>query len=190
MLKYILLCFFSGWFFSFIPAAHHSLQAPIANLTQDTVPVKMSEKLIQQLNDGLNEKTWRDSGYYFQLERVFWTAKRLGVSGNGDGVILTTFSSSDPSSLMYRGEAVFRFPIEKWPADISPTKGMKGEAVIAFPQDVLYCPSPSEEIGLGQNDPYFPLFLTGYITGVEEDGDLRYFELGVSVQLRDLDIIL
>jgi hypothetical protein len=191
MAKYILLLIFSGTLLSFVPNAVPKASEQFATTSvQDTVPVKITEKLIQQLSSDLNEKTWRDSGYYFQLENVFWTARRLGVTSNGDAIILASFSSSDPSSLIYRGEAVFRFPSDKWPADISPAKGMTGEAIIALPQDVLYCPSPSQEIGLGQDDPNFPLFLTGQITGVDRNGDFRYFDVGMSVQLRNLEVIL
>ena len=191
MSKYIFLILGSVLLLNFMPRPNTAVSEPMALTTiQDTVPVKVTEKLIRQLTDDLNEKTWRDSGYYFQLETVFWTARRLGVVPGGDALILVSFSSGDPSSLMYRGEAIFRFPLGDWPADITPSKNMSGEAVIAFPQDVLYCPSPSQEIGLGQDDPNFPLFLTGQITGVNKEGDFQYFEMGMSVQLRDLEVIL
>lgn len=168
-----------------------NMETPAAATDTFPTPVRVDEALIQQLINEPYEKTWRDSGYYFQLESVIWQAIRLGNSSNGDLLILASFSSSDASSLVFRGRAVFRIDPLDWPDSITPSRGLTGEAVIAFPQDVLLCPSPSQEIGLGQNDPYFPLYLTGEITGIAvSPGDLLSVQAFISVQLRDMEIIL
>lgn len=159
--------------------------------TVDTVPFRVDESLIQELTQRPQAKTWRDSGYYFQFENIFWRAIRLGTTQNGDAIILASFSSADPSSLRFQGQAVFRFSPQDIPSGITPSRGMTGEAIIAFPQDVLYCPSPSQEVGLGQNDPYFPLYLSGEITGVNvAGGDFLFLETPMSVQLRDMEVTL
>lgn len=158
----------------------------------DTVPVKVDEALIRELIGDVTEKTWRDSGYYFQVELVSWRVLRLGTTANGDIVMLSSFSSADPASLQFSGQAVFRFDPDKWPEGITPAKGLQGQALLTFPQDVLFCPSPSQEVGLGQNDPYFPLYLSGEITGVftAPSGDLVPTTTAISVQLRDFEVIM
>jgi len=194
MFRLIIFIAFIGLGFSFV----HNPQMPTQIMDEtydqlDTVP-SANEALLQELLSTAKNKTWRDSGYYFQLETVFWTATRIGTTSNGDGIILANFSSADPSSLRYRGQAVFRFDPNSWPENIMPSRGMQGEALIAFPQDVLLCPSPSQEAGLGQNDPYFPLYLSGQITGVNGNVNdapgLIKFDSEMSVQLRDMEIIL
>lgn len=163
-----------------------------ATVLPDTIPLqRVDEQLIRELTQEPQLKTWRDSGYYFQLESIVWQTVRLGSASNDDMLILASFSSADPASLVFRGRAVFRFPMAEWPANITPARGMSGEGLIAFPQDVLFCPSPNQEVGLGQNDPYFPLYTTGFLTSVFlSPGTEQDLEIEVVVQLRDMEIIL
>ena len=192
MIRFIILSFSIALFFSFTgQAGESSRSSSLAWTSQDTVPFRVDEALIQELSQQPQAKTWRDSGYYFQFESIFWQAVRLGTAQNGDFVILATFSSADPSSLRFEGRAVFRLNPKDLPSEITPSRGMQGEAMLAFPQDVLFCPSPSQEVGLGQNDPYFPLYMSGEITGVNAaGGNFLYFEAPMSVQLRDMEVIL
>lgn len=178
---------------SFVPRPEISyIESPGVELFSDTIPRTSVEQLIEEWTRMPEEKTWRDSGYYFQLEPVFWRAQRLGTTAGGEVTITALFSSADPSSLRYRGRAIFQFDPALWPEDVTPARGVRGEALIAFPQDVLLCPSPEQEAGLGQNDPYFPLYTTGQIKKVE--GSVIYrdslFLIPMSVQLRDMEIIL
>lgn len=193
MFKFIILFTFGSLLLHFtVQPEILPSSSEVLTVRQDTVPLRVDEALIQELIGDLQEKTWRDSGYYFRLEAVNWIATRLGTTQNGDVIMLTSFSSADPSSLSFLGQAVLRFNPENFPGDITPSKGMRGEALLAFPEDVLLCPSPSQEVGLGQNDPYFPLYLTGEITGVQTagGGGILNIETPVSVQLRDIEIIL
>ncbi|PHN07109.1 hypothetical protein [Flavilitoribacter nigricans] len=192
MTRLIILLFTVVLFYNFSERTNHSPQ--VANdllTTLDTVPFRVNEALIRELSETPKAKTWRDSGYYFQMEKIFWQAIRLGTTQSGDAIVLASFSSADPSSLRFQGQAVFRFDPRDVPDTVTPSRGMRGEATVAFPQDVLFCPSPSQEVGLGQNDPYFPLYLTGQITGVNlAGGEVLTFETLMSVQLRDLEITL
>lgn len=192
MIRYIIFFFSIGLFFNFSGQADENMMVcSNARIKNDTVPFRVDEALIQKLSSMPQSKTWRDSGYYFQFERISWQVIRLGNTQNGDVIMLTAFSSADPSSLRFEGKAVFRFDPKDFPSEITPSKSMEGEAVLSFPQDVLFCPSPSQEVGLGQNDPYFPLYMSGEITGVNAaGGDFLYFETPMSVQLRDMEIIL
>jgi hypothetical protein len=192
MIRLIILFFGIALFFNFTkPVNEVPMSSSKAWMTQDTVPFRVDKALIQELSRQPQAKTWRDSGYYFQFENIFWQAVRFGTTQNGDIIMLTTFSSADPASLQFQGRAVFRFSPKDIPSDITPSRGMQGTAMIAFPQDVLYCPSPSQEVGLGQNDPYFPLYLSGEMTGIDAaGGNFLYFETPMSVQLRDMEVIL
>lgn len=180
---------FSGLLLSseFNPQTKSVIQSTALDV-QDTIPSPVDEAFLQELLQSDLQKTWRDSGYYFQLEPVFWRAERLRATSDGDVAMLVSFSSGDPSSLRYRGRAIFTLDPNNWPADIMPARGMQGEALVAFPQDVLFCPSPSQEIGLGQNDPFFPLYLTGQLTSVM-NRDLAE-DVSVVVKLIDMEIIL
>lgn len=192
MIRFIILSFSIAILFSFTRQEETGTEILAGQWgLQDTVPVKVDETLIRELSQKPQAKTWRDSGYYFQFENILWQAIRLGTTQNGDGIILASFSSADPSSLQFQGQAVFRFDTKDFPQNVTPSRGMQGEAVVAFPQDVLFCPSPSQEVGLGQNDPFFPLYLSGALTGIKiAGGEYLNFEALMSVQLRDIEIIL
>ena len=189
MSRFILFIIFIGLTLNFAsgPKAPQSSQAMYT--LNDTIPLQTTEALIAELQGVPVKKTWRDSGYYFQLETVLWRAQRFGTTATGDVTMSTSFSSADPSSLRYRGRAVFQFDPALWPENVDPVRGVRGEALIAFPQDVLLCPSPAQEVGLGQNDPYFPLFLSGQITKIVFN-DTLFFTIPAAVQLRDMEIIL
>lgn len=189
MLRLIILLGICGVLlsFEFNPGSLSNFQTETFSV-QDTIPSPVNEDLLRELLQNDRRKTWRDSGYYFQLEPVFWRAERLRATSDGDVAMSVSFSSGDPSSLRYRGRAIFALDPNKWPADIMPARGMQGEALVAFPQDVLFCPSPSQEVGLGQNDPFFPLYLSGQLTGVM-NMDLAE-QIPVVVQLIDMEIIL
>ena len=189
MLRFIILLAFCAVLLNFANSPEGKfIHTGITKTEQDTVPIRIDEALIQELINDPKNKTWEDSGWYLQFETVDWIAKRLGNTVKGDMLMLASFSSADPGSLQFKGQAVFRFDPSSWPDNITPSKGMRGEAVIAFPQDVLFCPSPTQEIGLGQHEIYYPLYLGGEITGVNSiPGKI---ETPMSVQLRDMEIIL
>lgn len=192
MIRFIILFISIAFLFNFTeavqPTSNANLNVPGL---QDTVPFRVDEALIRELTQMPNAKTWRDSGYYFQFESIRWYAVRLGTTASGQVVMLASFTSADPASLHFQGRAIFRFDPQDIPADVSPSRGMTGTAVVAFPQDVLLCPSPSQEVGLGQNDLYFPLYLTGELSGVNvAGGGFLAFNTLMSVQLQDLEIIM
>lgn len=135
-----------------------------------------------------NARTWRDSGYYFQIEFVDFRIQKLGITSGGDGKISVGFRSTDPSGQQYRGSAIFTINANAIPADLTPNVGMLGKASMTIAQDVLLCPSPEQEVGLGQNDPFFPLYYSGFI--LQLDGKMLETSIPIAVELRDMEIIL
>ena len=55
-------------------------------------------------------------------------------------------------------------------------------------QSVLVCPSPEEEAGLGQNDPLFPLYYSGFL--LEVKGKAIANPTPLSIKLLDMEITL
>ena len=106
-------------------------------------------------------RTWEDSGWYFVPEITNWKVAILGPGGSDVIQAIVNFRSSDESGLMYTGRAVFFVDPETLPNDVNIQEGTRGKATILLPEDILLCPSPSDEQGMGQNDPYFPLYLAG-----------------------------
>lgn len=190
MIRFIILTFSIALFFNLNREANNLTHTAAGDWgIVDTVPFRVDEALIRELTQKPQAKTWRDSGYYFLVESIFWQAIRLGTTKNGDGIILASFSSSDLSSLQFQGQAVFRFDPMDFPQEVTPSRSMSGEALMAIPQDILFCPSPSQEVGLGQNDPFFPLYLTGELTGVRATGgQVVLFSAPMTVQLRDWEV--
>lgn len=135
-----------------------------------------------------NARTWRDSGYYFQIEFVDFRIQKLGVTPGGDGKISVGFRSTDPSGQQYRGTAIFTLNLNSIPSDLTPGVGTLGKASMTIAQDVLICPSPEQEVGLGQNDPFFPLYYSGFILHL--NGKMLETSIPIAVELRDMEIIL
>jgi hypothetical protein len=135
-------------------------------------------------------KTWRDSGYYFQAERVDWTAQNITTTAGGNYLIGTTFSSSDASSLQFNGQAQFRFRASDLPDNLPLLDSLTGgEATILFPQDILLCPTAEQESAIGQQDPYFPLYLAGRTTAaIYRDSLFFDTQIRMSVQLQDFEV--
>jgi hypothetical protein len=178
----------------FPPAAPSSGSATTPALSVvDTFPPIITEDFIRDFTALPIEKTWRDSGYYFQLELVDWFNRGVLTAGNGDILIRTTIRSSDSSSgAQFRGRAVFRINSEDWSSgDLpSPKSVENGTAVLAFPQDVLICPSGNDEIGLGQSEQYLPLSLGGEIKKLGLFNDTILFSIPCNAQLRDFEVTM
>jgi hypothetical protein len=130
-----------------------------------------------------SNRTFRDSGYYFVPELVRFIIIGVNSNGSGNTGILVNFRSTDQSGLTYMGNAALFFREEDLPPEIQIEVGAKGFATILLPQDLLYCPSGEEEQGMGQDDPYFPLQLTGRIEKI--GGVVPSTRIMVGVQLND-----
>ncbi len=135
-----------------------------------------------------NARTWRDSGYYFQIEFVDFRIQKLGITPGGGGKMSVVFRSTDPSGQQYRGNAIFTLNPNSIPSDLTPSVGTLGKASMTIAQDVLICPSPEQEVGLGQNDPFFPLYYSGFI--LQLNGKMLETSVPIAVELRDMEIIL
>ncbi|MBX2872670.1 MAG: hypothetical protein KTR30_11235 [Saprospiraceae bacterium] len=135
-----------------------------------------------------NARTWRDSGYYLQIELIDLKIQKLGVTSGGEGRMIVNFQSADQAGQQYRGEAVFTFSPNQVPSNINLQTGVRGKAAITIAQDVLICPSPEAEVGLGQNDPFFPLYYPGFLLKV--DGESISNPTPISIELRNIEIIL
>ena len=180
-----------GWFTRLNPPALSAPTLP-ATVLPDTVPGGMTEAEYARLLAPAQPKTWRDSGYYFQLEKVDWLAQNTFATAGGNVLINTTFSSSDPSSLQFTGQAQFRLRATAIPdtlfAMLSDLTG--GQAIIAFPQDILLCPTADQETGMGQQDPYFPLYTSGRTTAmIYRDSLFFNAQIRLSVQLQDFEVV-
>lgn len=135
-----------------------------------------------------NARTWRDSGYYLQTEFIDLKILKINVTPEGQGTINVNFRSADPAGQQYRGEAIFSFSTGMVPDNVNLEAGVKGRAAITIAQDVLICPSPEAEVGLGQNDPFFPLYYPGFL--LEVDGRSIPNPTPISIELRNIEIIL
>lgn len=135
-----------------------------------------------------NARTWRDSGYYFQIEFVDFRIQKLSLTPGGGGKMNVVFRSTDPSGQQYRGSAIFTLNSNSIPSDLTPSVGTLGKTSMTIAQDVLICPSPEQEVGLGQNDPFFPLYYSGFI--LQLDGKMLETSVPIAVELRDMEIIL
>jgi|GEM_PF-5567293 len=133
-------------------------------------------------------RTWEDSGWYFQIELIDLRIQKLGVTSGGDGKIRVGFRSSDSLGQQYRGTAVITFSPNQMPPDVDLEVGIRGRASMIIAQSVLVCPSPEEEVGLGQNDPLFPLYYSGFLLEVE--GRPIANPTPLSIKLIDMDITL
>ena len=131
-------------------------------------------------------KNWRDSGYYFVPELLKFMVLEINTNPSGVVDFSIAFISTDQSGLTYTGSAILFYREDDLPAEISIEAGSKGFATILLPQDLLYCPSPEAEQGMGQDDPYFPLSLVGRIEKV--DGIVPNEPTMVVVQLNDFTV--
>jgi hypothetical protein len=112
-------------------------------------------------------RTWRDSGYYFMPHLIRFQITSLD---NNSGIysINVNFLSTDMSSLMFTGQATIFFSEGDLPSGVDIEVGTRGFATVLFPQDLLFCPSPEEEQGMGQDDPYLPITLAGRIEKIAQ----------------------
>ena len=130
-------------------------------------------------------RTWRDSGYYFMPQLTVYQIMSLeNVSGIFSANI--DFVSTDMSSLMFTGQATLFFNEDDLPPGVNVKVGNRGLATILFPEDLLFCPSPEEEQGMGQNDPYLPQSLIGRLERIEDD--TLDEPIQSSVQLNDFTV--
>lgn len=113
-------------------------------------------------------KTWRDSGWYFMPQLIQY---QIVTVDNNSGIFSTNinFMSTDMSSLMFTGQATMFFREEDLPIGVNLEVGNRGLATVLFPQDLLFCPSPEDEQGMGQDDPYFPISLGGRIERIGQE---------------------
>jgi hypothetical protein len=179
-----------GWFTHLSPPPTQFLSAS-ATVAPDTFPGGLTEAEYARLLAPAQAKTWRDSGYYFQLEKVDWLAQNIITTAGGNVLINAVFSSSDPSSLQFNGQGQFRFRGSDLPDNLPPLLDSLtgGQATIAFPQDILLCPTVDQETAIGQQDPYFPLYLAGRTTGVIYRDSLFFStQIRMSVQLQDFEV--
>ncbi len=133
-------------------------------------------------------RTWEDSGYYFQIELINLRVQKMGVTSGGDGKIKVGFRSSDPVGQQYRGTAIITYSPSQLPPNIDLEVGTKGKASMIIGQSILECPSPEAEAGLGQNDPLFPLYYSGFLLEIE--GNPLANPTPLSIELRNMEIIL
>ncbi|WP_367389281.1 hypothetical protein [Lewinella sp. LCG006] len=129
------------------------------------------------------EKTWRDSGYYFIPTIVRFRVIGLAPAGSGQAAADVVFSSTENSDLMFNGQATIIFIPANLPSEINFGMQTRGLATILLPQDLLFCPDDEGEQGMGQDDPYFPLFLAGQFERI--NGQWLTPSLWVGVQLND-----
>jgi hypothetical protein len=133
-----------------------------------------------------HQRTWRDSGYYFIPELVEFQVRRWGVTPSGTAGIKVDFAGSDASGLRYNGKALFLIDKSNLPSDFDVGQGSAGQATLLISEELLLCPSPAQEVGLGQNDPYFPLLLSGKLISI--DGNALSSEIPIAVQLNDFRV--
>ena len=107
-------------------------------------------------------RTWRDSGYYFMPELTDWRINNIFSNSSKTGLAVS-FTSSDEGGLMYTGKAILIINNDDLPAGINFSRRDTGSSLMMIPQDLLLCPSGEQEMNMGQDDPYFPLYLSGSI---------------------------
>jgi hypothetical protein len=122
---------------------------------------QMEAQRVDYLFDNDKNRTWRDSGYYFVPELVFWNITSITLNPNGTVGATVVFRSTVMSELMYTGLAVFLYDPEDLPGMATLNVDDKGLATMLLPQDLLLCPTQETEDSMGLNDPYFPLFIPG-----------------------------
>ena len=132
------------------------------------------------------EKTWEDSGWYFVPTLVRFVIQDQLAIGNDLFATQVIFQSTDMSGLMFTGQALLLLPQNSFPAGFTPEAGQIGFASVLFPEDLLFCPSPEQEQGMGQNDPYFPLNLAGRLERI--NGQMPPNPIPMSVQLNDMTV--
>lgn len=131
------------------------------------------------------KRTWRDSGYYFIPELVDFKIGLVKETPTGTVGMKVTFSGSDVSGLRYRGNALF-FIESPLSNGLNLERGNIGSASLLISEDLLLCPSPSQEIGLGQDDPYFPLQLSGELLSIQ--GESLPDKIPMRIQLNDFTV--
>lgn len=133
-------------------------------------------------------RTWEDSGYYLQIEFIDIRVQKMGVTSGGDGKIRVGFRSLDPVGQQYRGTAVMTYAPNQLPPNLDIGVGTRAIASMIIGQSVLVCPSPEEEVGLGQNDPVYPLYYSGFL--LEVQGNAIPNPTPLAIQVIDMEIIL
>lgn len=133
-------------------------------------------------------RTWEDSGYYLQIEFIDIRVQKMGVTSGGDGKIKVRFRSSDPVGQQYNGTAIMTYAPGQLPPNLDLNVGTRAIVSMVIGQSVLICPSPEQEAGLGQNDPVYPLYYSGFLLEVE--GNVIPNPTPLTIQLLDIEIIL
>ncbi|MTB49397.1 hypothetical protein [Lewinella sp. W8] len=167
------------------------MSPPVMAPQTDTLPPIITEEFIREFTALPQQKTWRDSGYYFQLELVDWINRGFRTTNTGDYLLRSTVISASSSGTQFRARAILRIDKDDWPMDNFPSPNTVewGSAILAFPQDLLFCPSGNEEIGLGQNELYMPLSVGGEITRVFND-TILFTSIPLNAQIRSFDVIM
>ena len=179
-----------SWYTHLSPPAMAPTPAPIA--LPDTFPSGMTEAEYARLLAPARAKIWPDSLIYFQLELVDWLSQSVITTAGGNYLIKTTFSSSDPSSLQFSGQGQFRLRAADVPNNLPQLLDslIGGRAIIALPQHILISPTDAQETGMGQQDPYFPIYTSGRTTSLfYEDSLIFKAQIPLSVQLQDFEVI-
>lgn len=187
---YLILIFLST-FFSPGTTPPPPVQPPTL-LQADTLPPIITEAFIREFTTLPIQKSWRDSGYYFQLEFVDWINRGFRTTGAGDFLLRTTVQSATPSGVQFRARTILSIKKSDWPVDNFPAPNDVdwGSAILAFPQDLLFCPSGNQEVGLGQNELYLPLSVGGEITRVWNDTIMLTTSIPLNAQVRSFDVIM
>ena len=131
-------------------------------------------------------RTWRDSGYYFIPELIDFQIGLVKQTPTGTVGMKVTFSGSDVSGLRYRGKALFFTEFAGGQDTQVFKRGNIGSATILISEDLLLCPSPAEEIGLGQQDPFFPLQLSGELLSIQ--GESLPEPIPIRIQLNEFTV--
>jgi hypothetical protein len=186
---YLIILFLSLTFspgsFSVTPVDHsYTTQA-------DTLPPIITEEFIEAFTAMPILKTWRDSGYYFQLEPIDWISRGFRTANNGDFLFRATIRSASSAGIQFQARAILRIDKDDWPTEnfIPPSAVDWGSAILALPQDLLFCPSGNEEIGLGQNELYMPLSVGGEITRAWND-TMLITSIPMNAQIRSFETIM
>ena len=158
----------------------------------DTLPPIITEEFIEEFTAMPLLKTWEDSGYYFQLEPTDWISRGFRTTTSGDFLLRTSVVSASSAGVQFQARAIFLIDKDDWPMDNfpSPNEVEWGSAILALPQDLLFCPSSNDEIGLGQNELYMPISVGGGITRVFNDTCCLVTSIPMNAQIRSFDVMM
>ena len=184
IILFLSLTFSPGQFSASPPDNNQTIQA-------DTLPPIITEEFIEEFTAMPILKSWEDSGWYFQLEPIDWISRGFRTTSSGDFLLRSTVVSASSGGIQFRARAIFRIDKEDWPMENFPSPNTVewGSGILGFPQDLLFCPSGNDEIGLGQNELYMPLSVGGEITRVFND-TMLVTSIPLNAQIRDFEVIM